>query len=94
MTESVSVRVARVPVGALEDLGLALEPARVCVRDVVLRRLEHVEDEPAAGQKQLAGGLERLDALGVVGHVQVRAEGADDERDTFLDGRFAQVAEP
>src|SRR5439155_18551073 len=39
-----------VPVGALEDPRLALEPARVRLLDVVARRREHVEDEAGAGE--------------------------------------------
>src|SRR5262249_56982000 len=43
---------ARVPVGALPDAGLALEPAGVRVGDVLGARREDVEDEAAAGDEQ------------------------------------------
>ena len=45
---------ALVPVGALEDPGLALEPAAVRLLDVLAARGEDVEDEPAAREQQLA----------------------------------------
>ena len=41
-----------VPVGPLEDAGLALEPAPVRLVDVLGARREDVEDEPAAGLEQ------------------------------------------
>ena len=41
-----------VPVGALEDLGLALEPAAVRLLDVLAARSEDVEHEAAAGLEQ------------------------------------------
>ena len=46
-----------VPVGALEDAGLALEPESVSLGDVLGARREDVEDEGATGLEELAGPL-------------------------------------
>ena len=54
-TESVSVCATTIPVGALVDAGLALDPAAVRLLDVVARGREDVEDQPAAGQQQRRG---------------------------------------
>src|SRR6266511_3709951 len=83
-----------VPVGALEDRRLALEPTPVRVLDVVARRREDVEDETAARAKQAAHGAEREPPVLVRPHVEQRPERADDQRDLLVDGRLAQVAEP
>ena len=85
---------ALVPVGALEDPRLALEPASVGVLDVFAARREDIEDEPPAGQEQLVRRGESPEPVGLGRHVQERAEGNQDERDPFLDGRLAHVAEP
>ena len=79
-TLSARRRCVLVPVGALEDPGLALEPAAVRLGDVVRRRREDVEDEAAARLEQPVHGAERRAAVGVRLHVQQRAERDDDER--------------
>ncbi len=84
---------ALVPVGALEDPRLALEPAAVRLLDVLAARGEDVEDEAAAGLEQRAGGAERAQLLVLGLHVEERAKRADDERDALVDGRLAEVAE-
>src|SRR5205823_2945193 len=85
---------ALVPLRALEDPGLALEPAAVGLFDVLAARREDVEDEAAAGAEEAAGGAECAEALGVAAEVEERAERAGDELDALGDGRIAQVAEP
>src|SRR5690349_20140944 len=55
-----------VPVGALPDPGLSLEPARVRLGDVLGARAEDVEHVPAARDEQPARGAERPEALFVV----------------------------
>ena len=62
--------------------------------DVLARRREDVEDEPPAGEEQVAGGTERLDSLGVRAEMEVRAKRAGDERHALLDRRAAEVPEP
>src|SRR3954471_1785191 len=52
-----------IPVGALVDSRLALDPAAVCRLDVLPGRREDVEDEAPAGPEQLAGRPERLQPL-------------------------------
>ena len=53
---------------------------RPCVSAMSSRaRGEDVEDEPAAGLEQLAGGAQRAQLLLLVGHVEQRAERADHE---------------
>ncbi len=76
-----------VPVGALEDAGLALHPAPVRFVDVVLRRREDVEDEAAVRGEEVADGGEGADPLSVVMEVEQGAERADDERDWTVDRR-------
>src|SRR5207244_5434456 len=83
----------RVPVGALVDPGLALDPSAVRLGNVVGTRGEDVEDQPAAGQEELPRRRERLAALAVAGQVEVGAEGAGDERDAPVDRRPEQLAE-
>ncbi len=83
-----------VPVGALEDALLALEPEAVGLGDVLGARCEHVEHEPAARLEQRVCRPQGAELLGLVGHVQQRAEGADDERHALVDGGLAQVADP
>ena len=61
--------------------------------DVLAARGEHVEDEPAAGLEQLAGGPECSQLLLLVGHVEQGAEGTDDERHALVDRRFPQIAD-
>ena len=92
-TESESVRDALVPVGALEDARLALEPEAVRLLDVLAARGEDVEDEAAARLEQAARRAQRAELLGLGLHVQERAERADDERDALGDGRLAEVAD-
>src|SRR6185437_59606 len=54
---------------------------------------EDIEREQAAGHEQLAGGAQGGQALHVVvGQVQVRAEGAHDQRDALGDGRATEVS--
>src|SRR6187551_1607043 len=83
-----------VPVGALEDARLALQPAAVGLLDVVLRRGEDVEDEAAARWEEIVNGGERADPLRVGLEVQERAEGADHERRSGAGRRLADVAAP
>ena len=82
-----------IPVGALEDAALALEPAAVCLGDVLGARGEDVEHEPAARFEQRARGPQGAQLLRLVGHVQERAEWADHEGHPFLHGRLAQIAD-
>ena len=84
---------ALVPVGALEDPRLALEPASVRLLDVLAARREDVEDEAAVGFEQAASRAQRAELLVLGLHVQERAERADDERDALVDGWLAQVSE-
>ena len=85
---------AFVPVGALEDPALALDPAPVRVANVLLARCEDVEDDPPALDQQLAGGAQRAQAVCLGGHVQQRAEGDQHQRHPLRDRRIAHVAEP
>ena len=50
---------ALVPVGALEDPALTLDPAAVRVPNVLATRREDVEDDPPTLNQQLACGAER-----------------------------------
>ena len=59
-----------VPVGSLEDPGLALEPATVRLVDVLAARCEDVEDEATLGREQLACGSERAELLVLGLHVK------------------------
>src|SRR5207245_2287711 len=82
-----------VPVGSLEDPGLALEPAAMGRGDVGGARREDVEDEAAAGTEKPAGRAERASAVRVTLQMEVGAERADDELDRFVDRGIGQVAE-
>ena len=82
-----------VPDCALEDAGLALEPAVVRLVDVLAARRKHVEHEPALRLEELTRGTKRPQLLGLGLEVQQRAEGADRERDPLTDGRLSQVAD-
>src|SRR2546430_8710653 len=75
---------AAIPLRPFEDARLALEPETMRRLDVLARRREDVEDEPPAGEEQVAGGPERLDSLGVRPEMEVRAEWAGDERHALL----------
>src|SRR5712692_1345035 len=81
-----------VPVGALEDPGLALEPASVGVFDVAARRREDVEDEAAAGGEQPLRGAQGEPAVLLRVQVQQRPERTKHERHALPHGRLAQVA--
>ena len=83
-----------IPVGALVDPRLALDPAAVRLLDVLLGGREDVEDEPAAGLEQLPRRAERLEPLLVRGQVEIGPERAGDERDPLVHGRPPQIAEP
>ncbi len=87
------MRAALVPVGALEDPGLALEPEPVRLLDVLATRCEDVEDEAAVGQEERACRAQRTQLLVLGLHVQQRAKRADDERSALVDRRLAQVAD-
>ncbi len=89
-----SVCAVEVPVGALVDAGLALDPAAVRLLDVLAGRREDVEDEPAARPEQLARRAQRLEPLVVVAQVEIRAERTRHERDALVDRWSSQVAEP
>src|SRR4051794_23295948 len=65
-----------IPIRTLEVPRLALEPEAVGLLDVLVRRGEDVEDQPPAGQEQLAGGAEGLEPLLVGCEMEVGAEGA------------------
>src|SRR5262249_15354995 len=82
-----------VPVGALEDPRLALDPAPVRRRDVVGAGCEDVEDEAAAVAQPRAHGTERGAAVVVGLHVEQRPERDHDERELLLDRRVAEVPE-
>ena len=82
-----------VPVGALEDSRLALEPAAVRLLDVLPARREDVEDEVPVRLEERVRRPEGAKLLLLRLHVQERAERADDERDALVHGRLAQVAE-
>ena len=85
---------ALVPVGALEDPALALDPAAVRVLNVLAARREDVEDDPPALGQQLPRGAERTEAVGLGRHVQQRAERDQHERHALRHRRVAHVAEP
>src|SRR6187399_3142020 len=61
---------ALVPVGALEDARLALEPDAVGLLDVLGVRCEDVEHEAAAGLEERGGGRDRAALLRLVRHVE------------------------
>ena len=84
---------ARVPVRALEDPALALEPEPVRLLDVRRGRREDVEDESAVGLEHRCGSLERPELLRLVGHVEERPERDRHEWHALVDRRLAQVAE-
>src|SRR4249920_2969054 len=68
-----------VPLCALEDPRLALQPAAVRLGDVVRAGREDVEREPPAGHEKPTRSRERSQALLVRVEVQIRAEGTRDE---------------
>src|SRR5918999_4416595 len=82
-----------VPVGALEDARLALDPAPVRLLDVVSGGLEDVEGEAAVGDEQRPGRSQRPQALRVVSQVEEGAERARHEPDALLHRRILQVAD-
>ena len=84
---------ALVPVGALEDPRLPLEPETLCLLDVLATRGEDVEDEAPVGLEETVCRAERSQLLLLRLHVQERAERADDERDALGHRRLAQVAQ-
>jgi hypothetical protein len=60
----------QVPVGPLEDPGLALDPEPVRLLDVLAARREDVEDEQPLGLEELPRRREGAGLLGVARHVQ------------------------
>ena len=70
------MRALLVPVGALVDLRLALEPAAVRLLDVLLRGREDVEDEASAGLEQPPHRAERAPPV-AVGLACAGASGTD-----------------
>src|SRR3954447_24633007 len=82
-----------VPLRALEDAGLALDPAPVRLGDVLAGRGEDVEDEQPFRQEQVIRGAQRLEAVGLVVEMEERAERTCHERHLLRYGRLAQVAE-
>ena len=85
---------ARIPVGALEDAGLALEPQAVGRCDVLVARREHVEHESASGLEHRGCSAERPASVVVVDHVEHRPERDRHERNALGDRRPAQIADP
>ena len=83
-----------IPIGALEDAGLPLEPEPVRLGDVLGARREDVEHEGAAGLQEHPGRAQSLQLLLLVRHVEQRAEGADHELHALRHGRLTQVADP
>src|SRR5213592_2512197 len=83
-----------VPVGPLEDAGLALEPAAVRLRDVVGVGREDVEHEPPAWDQELARRVQRAQPLAVVEEVEKRAKRTRHEPHALLDRRLSEIAEP
>src|SRR5262249_28897575 len=83
-----------IPVRALVDARLPLDPAALRLLDVLAGGCEDVEDQPPAGAEQLPRGTQRLEALVVVAQVEVGPERACHERDALVDRWPAQVAEP
>ena len=85
----------RVPLGALEDPRLALEPAAVRVRDVARARARRRRRRAArAGTSSSRAAPQRAQPRVVVEQVQVRAERAGDERDPLLDRRRLAARQP
>src|SRR5207244_10236868 len=84
----------RVPVGALEDSRLPLEPAAVRVRDVVRPGGEDVEDEPAARNEERMRRLQSLEPRGVVQQMQVGAKRTGDEPNPLPPRRLRGNTEP
>src|SRR5215213_4401158 len=82
-----------VPVGALEDPRLPLEPASVRLRDVVRPGGEDVERERPPGEQELARGAERSQPFVVVVEMEERTERARHERYALGDRRIAEVAD-
>ena len=82
-----------VPVGALPDPGLALEPATVRLPHVLFARRKDVEHEPAAGEEQLARGSQRCQPGRIGFQVQKRSERGRDERDALGHRRIGEVSD-
>src|SRR5262245_33919844 len=72
-----------VPVGSLEDPGLAFEPAPVRLVDVLAARCEDVEHEVAVRIEKSVRGAEGTQLLRLRLHVQERTERADHERNAL-----------
>src|SRR5262245_9548943 len=83
-----------VPVGALVDLRLPLEPAAVRLGDVVVTRREDVEDQAPARDERVSCRLQRLHAVPVVRQMEIRPEGTDHERHRLVQRWAPQIAEP
>ena len=81
-----------VPAGALEDAGLALDPAPVRLLDVLAGGGEDVEDELSVREEELVRRRQGAQAIGLGIEVEERPEGARHERDALGDGRLAEVA--
>src|SRR5919106_947820 len=80
---------ARVPDRALEDPGLPLEPAVVCLLDVLPARREDVEDVGAAPNEECARRSQGDELLRLRLHVKQRAKRADDERNALAEAGLA-----
>ena len=80
------------PVGALPDARLALEPPAVRLCDVFLARREDVEDEAAARLEMAVRRAQSRASVGVGLHVQQRTEGCEHEWKLAVDRRVAHVA--
>src|SRR5262249_43343426 len=80
-----------VPVGALPDAVLALQPAAVRLLDVVTRGREDVEHETAARCEQPAHGTERAPAVGVRPQMEKGTKGAGHEGHALGDRRIAEI---
>src|SRR5918996_126266 len=84
---------ARVPDRALEDPGLALEPAIVRLLDVLPARREDVEDVGAAPNEECARRSQSDELLRLRLHVKQRAKRADDERNALAYTGLAEIAD-
>ena len=94
-TRSVRTRRVEIPVGALPDARLALEPAVVRLLDVLHARREDVEDEAAAGLEQVAdGSAAPARRSASVSRWRSARNGEVTSRTRSVDRRVAQVAEP
>jgi hypothetical protein len=81
-----------VPVCALPDPGLALEPAPLRLLDVLGARREDVEDEAPARHEERERGRERGAPVRVRVEVQERPEGRGDEAHVAVHRRVAEVS--